>query len=63
MTDKSKRSHKGKFAQSLADIITDYETLPDAEKYEIDKAIVQHLDISPKDWRLAMHALIDNLRR
>ena len=63
MTDKPKKSHKSKFAKSLADILSDYETLPDAEKYEIDKAIVKHLDISPKDWRLAMQALIDNLRR
>ena len=63
MTDKPKKSHKSKFAQSLADILSDYETLPDDEKYEIDEPSVKHLDISPKDWRLARHALIDNLRR
>lgn len=64
MTDtKTKaKSAKSQFAESLQTIMADYATLPDQDRFAIDRAITQHLDISPKDWVMAMNAFTTALR-
>lgn len=54
---------KAKLAEALQDILADYDTLPNADRHSVDIAIVQCLDVSAKDWRLGMQALITALSR
>jgi len=65
MTDTKTRPKpaKLKFAESLHAIMEDYATLPDHDRFAVDKAITQHLDISPKDWAMCMNALSTALKR
>lgn len=46
------------FAIELAEVLFIYNTMTDDERFTVDRAITQHLDISPKDWVMAMNALI-----
>lgn len=52
-----------RFADSLGSLMEDYETLPNQDRHEVDKAIVQALDISARDWAMAMRYLIDGCKR
>jgi hypothetical protein len=50
-------------AQALSDLLADYETLPHADRHAVDIAIVQCLDVSPKDWAIGMRALVERLSK
>jgi hypothetical protein len=60
---KPKQSAKHQMAQALSDLLADYETLPHADRHAVDIAIVQCLDVSPKDWAIGMRALVERLSK
>ena len=54
---------QARFADALESLLEDYATLPDQDRYQVDKALTQHLDLMPKDWLIATRALIEALNR
>lgn len=64
-TDTKPRPTKApaRFSDTLQSVLDDYTTLPADEKHKTDRAIVAHLDTMPKDWVMAMQALIEALKR
>jgi len=60
---KPKPKAQPSFATPLQATLDDYATLPPQEKHRVDLAITQHLDLTPKDWVMAMNALTTALKR
>ena len=56
-----KPTSKERFAESIAAVMADYDTMPDADRYHIDRAIIEHMDVVPKDWAMAMRSLADKV--
>jgi|JI10StandDraft_1071094.scaffolds.fasta_scaffold67587_4 hypothetical protein len=59
MTDTKTKAKPAKlqFADELQQLLFIYNTMPDPDRFAVDKALTQYLDISPKDWVMAMNAL------
>ena len=56
-----KPTSKERFAEAIAAVMADYDTMPDADRYHIDKAIIEHMDVVPKDWAMAMRSLAERV--
>lgn len=65
MTDTKTKAKPAKlqFAEDMQALMDGYNTLPDPDRFAVDKALTQYLDISPKDWVMAMNALTTALKR
>lgn len=57
------KARKATIADQIAALVLEYETLPDKERFDFDRALLQALDVSPKDWLLAMKQLAGSAGR
>lgn len=61
MTTRTRKANT--IADQIAALVLEYETLPDKERFDFDRALLQALDVSPKDWLLAMKQLAGSAGR
>jgi hypothetical protein len=57
------KTARERFAESIAAVMADYDTMPDADRYHIDRAIIEHMDVVPKDWAMAMRSLAEKVSK
>lgn len=55
------KTSKERFGESIAAVMADYDTMPEHERFQIDRAIIEHMDVVPKDWAMAMRNLAERV--